>query len=54
MAIVHVLQIYSCLVHSDVVKESTFYTDDEVLKLVVSKVLFVSVVFAASSKSSPE
>lgn len=30
VAIVHVLQIYSCLVHSDVVKESTFYTDDEV------------------------
>lgn len=53
VAIVHVLQIYSCLVHSDVVRESTFYTDDEVLKLFVSKSL-VSVVFAASSKSSPE
>lgn len=51
MAIVHVLQIYSCLVHSDVVKESTFYTDDEVSKLFVSK--SCQYVFAASSKSSP-
>lgn len=54
VAIVHVLQIYSCLVHSDVVKESTFYTDNEVfLKLFVSKSC-QCLCFAASSESSPE
>lgn len=44
VAIVHVLQIYSCLVHSDVVKESTFYTDHEVFEAICVKNL-VSVVF---------